>query len=133
MQLVLASKLWATITATHCILFIVFYYYYDVVRSGPGNVVAAIATSPPTLPVLGRFMADVPYAHASRLQAIAPFLVQAHNGAAVPFLLVGLLQCTKCSDIELQSSEATQRWRDCLQQPQASLPVCAPCLCVFKM
>lgn len=70
--------------------------------------------------MLGRFMADVPYAHASRLQAIMPFLVQAHNGEAVPFLLFGLLQCTESSDIELQSSEATQQWRNCLQQPEAS-------------
>ena len=72
--------------------------------------------------MLGRFMADVPYAHASRLQAIVPFLVQAHYGEAVPFLLVGLLQCTESSDIELQSSEATQQWRDCLRQPEASPP-----------
>lgn len=65
-------------------------------------------------------MTDVPYAHASRIQAIMPFLVQAHNGEAVPFLLPGLLQCTEASNLDLQSPEAIQEWRKCLQQPQAS-------------
>lgn len=66
-------------------------------------------------------MADVPYAHSVRIQAIMPFLVHAHHGQAVQFLLPGLLQCTEPSNLEVQAPEAIQQWRKCLQQPQASV------------
>ena len=73
--------------------------------------------------VLCRFMSDVPYAHASRLQAIMPFLVKAQDGKAVPWLLAGLMQCTESKgpeSLELQSPEAVQQWCNCLQQPEVS-------------
>lgn len=68
-------------------------------------------------------MSDVPYAHASRLQAIMPFLVKAQDGKAVPWLLAGLTQCTESTGtelLELQSPEAVQQWCNCLQQPEVS-------------
>lgn len=89
------------------------------VRLTPCCVVAAMWC------VAGRFIAEVPQAHAQRLQAILPFLLKGHNGQALPFLLPGLLQCSEQNpDPELQPSpQAFQQWLTVLQQPEVR-----PCL-----
>lgn len=71
-----------------------------------------------------RFMAEVPLAHASRLQALLPWLVQGQAGAALPFLLPGLLLCSQAGNEELDLGQPAthKRWQETLLQPDVSPP-----------
>lgn len=66
-------------------------------------------------------MAEVPHAHASRVQALLAWLVQCQSGAALPFLLPGLLLCSQAGneDLDFGQPATHKRWHDTLLQPEA--------------
>ena len=70
-------------------------------------------------------MAEVPHAHASRLQALLAWLVQCQSGAALPFLLPGLLLCSQAGneDLDLGQPAVRKRWHEALLQPE--VPCCS--------
>ena len=67
-------------------------------------------------------MAEVPHAHASRLQALLAWLVHCQSGAALPFLLPGLLLCSQAGneDLDLGLPATHKHWHETLLQPEAS-------------
>ncbi len=69
-----------------------------------------------------RFMAEVPNAHATRLQTLLGWLVQCQGGAALPFLLPGLLLCSQpdADSLELAEPGTHRSWQQALLQPEAS-------------
>ena len=77
-----------------------------------------------------RFMAEVPGAHAKRVQALLAWLLQCQGGSALPFLLPGLLLCIQPDADSLASDEpgTDKRWQRALTEPQASAS-CWSCLC----
>ena len=68
-------------------------------------------------------MAEVPHAHSKRVQALLGWLVQCQGGAALPFLLPGLLLCVQ-PDVDGPPDPAQpgahKGWHAALVQPQAS-------------
>lgn len=76
-----------------------------------------------------RFMAEVPGAHAKRVQALLAWLLQCQGGSALPFLLPGLLLCSQPDADSLATDEpgTHKRWRQALTEPQASAS-CLSCL-----
>ncbi|DBA78950.1 TPA: hypothetical protein ACH3X1_008824 [Trebouxia sp. C0004] len=68
----------------------------------------------------GRFMAEVPNAHAKRLQTLLGWLVQSQGGAALPFLLPGLLLCSQpdADSLELAEPGTHRTWHQALIQPE---------------
>ncbi|KAL0053068.1 hypothetical protein WJX82_000427 [Trebouxia sp. C0006] len=68
----------------------------------------------------GRFMAEVPNAHAKRLQTLVGWLVQCQGGAALPFLLPGLLLCGQpdADSLELVEPGTHRSWQQALLQPE---------------
>ena len=68
------------------------------------------------------FMAEVPHAHASRLQALLAWLAHLQSGAALCFLLPGLLLCSQAGneDLDLGQPATNKRWHETLLQPEAS-------------
>lgn len=71
-------------------------------------------------------MAEVPHAHASRLQALLAWLVHCQSGAALPFLLPGLLLCSQAGneDLDLGQPATHKRWHETLLQPEANCFSC---------
>ncbi len=69
-----------------------------------------------------RFMAEVPNAHAKRLQTLLGWLVQCQGGVALPFLLPGLLLCSQpdADSLELAEPGTHRSWQQALIQPEAS-------------
>lgn len=67
-------------------------------------------------------MAEVPNAHAKRLQTLVGWLVQCQGGAALPFLLPGLLLCGQpdADSLELVEPGTHRSWQQALLQPEAS-------------
>ena len=67
-------------------------------------------------------MAEVPHAHASRLQALLAWLVRCQSGAALPFLLPGLMLCSQAGneDLDLGQPASHKRWHETLLQSEAS-------------
>ena len=80
-------------------------------------------------------MAEVPHAHASRLQALLAWLVHCQSGAALPFLLPGLLLCSQAGneDLDLGQPATHKRWHETLLQPEASCFSHEPCYCVNEL
>ncbi|KAA6423508.1 MAG: hypothetical protein FRX49_06568 [Trebouxia sp. A1-2] len=69
-----------------------------------------------------RFLAEVPNAHAKRVQTLLGWLVQCQGGAALPFLLPGLLLCSQpdADSLELAEPDTHRSWQRALLQPEAS-------------
>ncbi|KAL0034423.1 hypothetical protein WJX79_001423 [Trebouxia sp. C0005] len=68
----------------------------------------------------GRFLAEVPNAHAKRVQTLLGWLVQCQGGAALPFLLPGLLLCSQpdADSLELAEPDTHRSWQRALLQPE---------------